>query len=113
MKPIFNDPLLDDPTPRALDAIVTCVGQPRDFGRRQVRAAWVLVTRDNEPLEDFFLLGAFGDEPGARGEDPAAWICRGIGADGTLKMGRVDLDIDRFVSALLRERGRWTRSSVR
>lgn len=86
--------------PRVLDGIVTGAPRARGLGRGRLRTTWVLVARHDEPVEDFFLDSPFGDEAGGD-EDPVAWICRGVRADGTVRLGAVDFDVDRFASDVL------------
>ena len=86
---------------RARDGIVTGARLAVALGRRQASATWVLVARSDEPVEDFFIESPFGSEDRCRGEDPVPWICRGVGSDGTVRLGAVDLEVDRFVSDVL------------
>ena len=88
---------------RALDAIVAGAAHARGLGRNRLRSTWVLVARNSEPVEDFFLDSPFGEDGRPAGRDPIPWICRGVRADGTLRMAAVDLDVDRFVSDVLNE----------
>ena len=55
----------------------------------------------HETFEDFFLESPFGEETATPGEDPIPWICRGVERDGTVRMGAIDLAVDRFVSDVL------------
>jgi len=103
MKPILEDPLIDDQALRARDGIVTGVSATRSLGRRQAGATWVLVARGDEPVEDFFLESPFGAEGHDPGEDPIPWICRSVHPDGTLRLGAADLEVDRFVSEVLND----------
>lgn len=90
---------------RPRDGIVTsAAARPRTgpaLGRSQAKSTWIVVARTDEAFEDFFLDSPFGDDAGAPGEDPIAWICRDVNPDGTLRMGAIDLSNDRFVSDVL------------
>ena len=88
----------DDHALRARDGIVAGGARAKDSGRERASATWVLVARGTEPVEDFFLESPFGTDDTGHGGDPVPWICRGVDADGTLRIGAVDLSIDRFVS---------------
>ena len=88
----------DDHALRARDAIVAGARRTKGLDRDGAGATWVLVARGTEPVEDFFLESPFGPDDKADGEDPVPWICRGVGPDGTLLMGAVDLSVDRFAS---------------
>lgn len=103
MKPNYDDVAsMEDRTLRPRDGIVTGARESSRLGRGQARATWVVVARNDEIVEDFFLESPFGpDQPS--GEDPTAWICRGLGQDGTVRMGEVNLDVDRFVSDVLND----------
>src|SRR6185436_20248232 len=68
------------------------------LGRTQAKSTWIVVARTDEAFEDFFLDSPFGEDAGTPGEDPVAWICRDVNADGTVRMGAIDLSSDRFVS---------------
>ena len=103
MKPCLDDPLIDDHAIRARDGIVTGLHRGRTVGRRQADATWILVARADEPVEDFFLESPFGAQDHGNGEDPVAWICRSVRADGTVRLGAVDLEVDRFVSDVLND----------
>lgn len=97
---------VEDSAIRARDGIVTGPRFSGAPGRKQASATWVLVARNDEPVEDFFMDSPFGSddhEQHARGEDPVAWICRGISSDGKVRLGAVDLEVDRFVSDVLSE----------
>lgn len=103
MKPSLDDPLLEDDALRARDGIVTTVRGARRRGPGLPGTAWVLVARGDEHIEDFFLDGPFGLAESDEGEDPRAWICRGVRRDGTVRIGAVDLEVDRFVSEVLND----------
>ena len=98
-----NDPFRSDKAPRVLDGIVAGAPGARGLGRGRLRSTWVLVARGDEPVEEFFLDSPFGEDGAEGGEDPIAWICRGIRADGTVRLGAVDFDVDRFVSDVLHD----------
>lgn len=61
---------------------------------------WVLVSRPGEGLIDFFLE----DEPTGVATDPRPRACLGMEADGTLRIGTLDWETDRFLSELMEER---------
>jgi hypothetical protein len=103
MKPCLDDPLIEDQALRARDGIVTGLRGARTVGRRQAGATWILVARADEPVEDFFLESPFGSQDHDEGEDPVAWICRSVQSDGTVRLGAVDLEVDRFVSEVLND----------
>lgn len=86
---------------RVLDGIMPGAARVRSIGRGRLRSTWILVARGSEPVEEFFLESPFAAEDEPTSRDPFAWICRGVRADGTLRLGAVDLDIDRFVSDVL------------
>ena len=103
MKPCLGDPLIDDHELRARDGIVTGMQGAHKVGRRQAGATWILVARADEPVEDFFLESPFGAGDSAEGEDPVAWICRSVRPDGTVRLGAVNLEVDRFISDVLND----------
>lgn len=88
----------DDHGMRARDGIVAGGRRAKVSDRERASATWVLVASGTETVEDFFLESPFGADDTARGDDPVPWICRGVNADGTLRIGAVDLSVDRFVS---------------
>jgi hypothetical protein len=88
----------DDQALRARDGIVAGGRRSKITGRERARATWVLVARGTETVEDFFLESPFGADDTGGGGDPVPWICRGVDTDGTLRIGAVDLSVDRFVS---------------
>ena len=88
----------DDHALRARDGIIAGGRRYKESDRECASATWVLVARGTETVEDFFLESPFGADDTARGGDPIPWICRGVNADGTLRIGEVDLSVDRFVS---------------
>ena len=93
----------EDQAPRARDGIVTGTNRVRGLGRGQALSTWIVVARTDEAVEDFFLESPFGPDDDEPGEDPVPWICRGIRPDGTVRMGAVDLSVDRFVSDVLND----------
>jgi hypothetical protein len=106
MKPIYADfheaeAEAEDRAMRARDGIVTGAARARSFSRVQSDATWLVVARNDEALDDFFLESPFGPDDCSPGEDPVPWICRGVEPDGTVRMGAVDLGVDRFVSDVL------------
>ena len=107
MKPPSHD--LPDPDDRALkarDGIVAGSKRTRSsaaFGRGQARATWVVVARNDEQFEEFFLESPYGEDACATGEDPVPWICRGVDSDGILHIGAIDLRVDRFLSDVLND----------
>ena len=88
-------------TPRALDGLVAGGNRAKGLNKANLRSTWILVSRNDEPVEDFFLDSPFGADAVAGGEDPVAWICRGMRADGTVRLGAVDFEVDRFASDVL------------
>ena len=99
MKNIIEESIFqDDQSLRARDGIVAGGRRSKVSDRERASATWVLVARSTETVEDFFLESPFGADDTAGGGDPVPWICRGVGTDGTLRMGAVDLSVDRFVS---------------
>ena len=61
---------------------------------------WVLVSRPGEGLIDFFLE----DDPSGVAADPRPRACLGVEEDGTLRIGTLDWETDRFLSELMEER---------
>ena len=99
MKTFVEESILqDDQALRARDGIVAGGRRFKTTDRERVSATWVLVARGTETVEDFFLESPFGADDRSCGDDPIPWICRGVSTDGTLRMGEVDLSIDRFIS---------------
>jgi len=92
--------------PRLVDGIVTEASRARGLSRARGRETWLLVARHDEPVEEFFLDSPFGAGDRTAGDDPVAWICRGVRPDGTLRLGFVDFDVDRFASDVLGAGGR-------
>lgn len=104
MKPTYDDvPETESRALRARDGIVTGTRECRVLGRGQAHSTWVVVARNDEIVEDFFLESPFGPEDLGSGDDPVPWICRGMGADGTVRLGEVNLEVDRFVSDVLND----------
>ena len=61
---------------------------------------WVLVSRPGEGLIDFFL----DDDASGVAPDPRPRACLGVEEDGTLRIGALDWETDRFLSELMEER---------
>jgi hypothetical protein len=61
---------------------------------------WLLLSRPGERLIDFFLE----DEDDAPADvDPIPCVCAGVLPDGTVLVGEVDWETDRFLSEMLDE----------
>lgn len=62
---------------------------------------WLLLSRPGEKLIDFFIE----DEEGSpkSGADPTPCACAGVRPDGTVTIGAIDWEMDRFLSELLDE----------
>jgi len=60
---------------------------------------WLLLSRPGERLIDFFLE----DEDGTGSPDPLPCACAGVLPDGTVLIGEVDWEMDRFLSEMLDE----------
>lgn len=60
---------------------------------------WLLVSRPGERLIDFFVE----DDEGGLSLDPVPCACAGVLPDGTVLIGEVDWELDRFLSELLDE----------
>ncbi len=60
---------------------------------------WLLLSRPGERLIDFFLED---DDANAAG-DPTPCACAGVLPDGSLLVGEVDWELDRFLSEMLDE----------
>lgn len=58
---------------------------------------WLMLSQPGERLIDFFL------EDEKSETDPAPCACGGILADGTLVIGEIDWEMDRFLSEMLDE----------
>ena len=61
---------------------------------------WLLLSRPGERLIDFFLEDEEDFEPG---QDPVPCICAGVLPDGSVLVGEVDWETDRFLSEMLDE----------
>lgn len=61
---------------------------------------WLLVSRPGERLIDFFLE----EDELDRALDPVPYACAGVAADGSVLIGEVDWELDRFLSEMLDER---------
>ena len=90
---------------RPIDGMV--VGLHKTSGtaspRGWVRDAYVVMAPPGEGVADFFLE----DEPAGPGQhrDPVPWVCRGVTSDGSLVLGSVNLEGDRFLSEIFSSRG--------
>lgn len=60
---------------------------------------WLLLSRPGERLIDFFLE----DDEDEISPDPQPCACAGVLPDGTLLIGEVDWEMDRFLSEMLDE----------
>ncbi len=87
------------PTLRPVDGFVVG-GNSWESGRN----LWLLLSRPGERLIDFFLED---EEAGA--DDPAPVACAGLLPDGSVLIGQVDWEADRFLSEMLDERDSGTR----
>lgn len=58
---------------------------------------WLLLSRPGERLIDFFL----DDERDGTSADPVPCACAGVLPDGTIVIGEVDWEMDRFLSEVL------------
>ena len=61
---------------------------------------WLLLSRPGERLIDFFMDD---DEQGGSCADPVTCACAGVLPDGTVLIGEVDWEMDRFLSEVLDE----------
>ena len=61
---------------------------------------WLLLSRPGERLIDFFIE----DDESESSRDPFPCACAGVTPDGTVLIGAVDWEMDRFLSELLDER---------
>lgn len=61
---------------------------------------WLLLSRPGERLIDFFLE----EDDLDRALDPVPFACAGVAADGSVLIGEVDWELDRFLSEMLDER---------
>jgi hypothetical protein len=82
------------PTLRPVDGFVVGGEAAWDSGQN----LWLLVSRPGERLIDFFL------EDDDAGADPVPCACGGVLPDGSVLIGEVDWDVDRFLSELLDEK---------
>jgi hypothetical protein len=62
---------------------------------------WLLLSRPGERLIDFFVE----DDDHGLSPDPVPCACAGILPDGTVVIGEVDWELDRFLSEMLDEQG--------
>jgi hypothetical protein len=60
---------------------------------------WLLLSRPGERLIDFFLE----DDRETESLDPAPCACAGVLPDGTVLIGEVDWEFDRFLSEMMDE----------
>lgn len=60
---------------------------------------WLLLSRPGERLIDFFLE----DEEEQGSGDPLPCACAGVLSDGSVLIGEVDWEVDRFLSEMLDE----------
>jgi hypothetical protein len=79
---------------RPVDGVV--FGDARKRGGRQ--DVWVLMSRPGEGVMEFFLDD---DEPSGVVADPGTQCCLGVEPDGTITLGRLDWDRDRFLSEMI------------
>jgi len=61
---------------------------------------WLLLSRPGERLIDFFIE----DDETSASRDPFPCACAGVAPDGTVLIGAVDWEMDRFLSEMLDER---------
>lgn len=61
---------------------------------------WLLLSRPGERLIDFFIE----DDELASSRDPFPCACAGVAPDGSVLIGAVDWEMDRFLSELLDEK---------
>jgi hypothetical protein len=61
---------------------------------------WLLLSRPGERLIDFFLED---EEDAPVAHDPIPCVCAGVLPDGTVLVGEVDWETDRFLSEMLDE----------
>jgi len=61
---------------------------------------WLLLSRPGEKLIDFFIEE---DDAPRCGTDPAPCACSSVRPDGTVTIGTIDWEMDRFLSELLDE----------
>ena len=59
---------------------------------------WLMLSRPGERLLDYFL-----DDDRKNSPDPVPCACAGVLPDGTVLLGEVDWELDRFLSELLDE----------
>ncbi|RMG47296.1 MAG: hypothetical protein D6718_04055 [Acidobacteria bacterium] len=62
---------------------------------------WLLLSRPGEKLIDFFIEDE--DDAPSVAADPAPFACAGVRPDGTVLVGAIDWETDRFLSELLDE----------
>ena len=61
---------------------------------------WLLLSRPGERLIDFFLED---DDEAMTNSDPTPCVCAGVLPDGSVLVGEVDWESDRFLSEMLDE----------
>lgn len=79
---------------RPVDGVV--FGSARERGRKQ--DVWVLMSRPGEGVMEFFLED---DEPTGIVAEPGTQCCLGVDPDGTVTLGSLDWDRDRFLSEMI------------
>ena len=84
------------PELRPVDAFVVGGGAAWDTGQN----LWLLLSRPGERLIDFFLE----DDASNSSPDPVPCACAGVAPDGSVLIGEVDWEMDRFLSEMLDER---------
>ena len=81
---------------KPVDAFVVGGGAAWDTGQN----LWLLLSRPGERLIDFFLE----DDAPTASPDPVPCACAGVAPDGSVLIGEVDWEMDRFLSEMLDER---------
>lgn len=81
-------------TLRPVDAFVVGGDAAWDTGQN----LWLLLSRPGERLIDFFVEDDRQGSP-----DPAPCACAGVAPDGSVLIGTVDWEMDRFLSEMLDE----------
>lgn len=82
-------------TLRPVDAFVVGGEASWDSGQN----LWLLLSKPGERLIDFFLE----DDEDLGSNDPVPCACAGVLPDGTVLIGEVDWEMDRFLSEMLDE----------
>lgn len=83
------------PVLRPVDGFVVGGEASLDSGQN----LWLLLSRPGERLIDFFLE----DDDERASSDPVPCACAGVLPDGTVMIGHVDWDMDRFLSEMMDE----------